>query len=255
MKIGIIGLGVVGGTCKKGFESLGHEVTAHDIKLGTAIENIIDCELVYICVPTPSAVDGSCDTSIVEGTVKDLERIGYGGVVAIKSTITPGTTQKFIDTTDLKICFCPEFLREWCAYEDFVDNHNLLVVGCYEQYMYDLIVESHGHFPKNCRMMDPTEAEILKYYSNTLNAVRVVFANVMYEICDKMSADYNKIKTTFLLRKTASDDFLNVNTELRGYGGACLPKDTKALDALVKQLGLDLKLFETVDRDNEKFKS
>ena len=95
----------------------------------------------------------------------------------------------------------------------------------------------------------------MKYYSNVYNAVRVVFANAMYEVCEKLGADYDKIKETYLLRGQSSPHYLTVNDGLRGYGGACLPKDTKALDALVKQLGLDLKLFETIDRDNQRFKN
>lgn len=255
MNIGIVGVGVVGGACLKGFELLGHDIRCHDPRLDTSLADVKDCDVVYICVPTPSSADGSCDLSIVRETMRGLEDLNYQGLVALKSTSVPGTTEQLASETSLKICFVPEFLREWCAVEDFVTNHELLVVGCYEQWMFDLISSSHGYFPKNRVMLTPTEAEILKYYSNVYNALRVVFANTMYELCSKLDADYDRIKDAYLLRGQSSPHYLTVNDSLRGYGGACLPKDTKALDALVKELGLDLKLFETIDRDNQKFKS
>jgi UDPglucose 6-dehydrogenase len=254
MKVGIIGVGAVGSACRKGFELLDHEVHIHDPKHNTNIENVIDTEIIYVCVPTPEAEDGSCDLSIVKQTIRDLERLAYAGVVALKSTSVPGTTEQLISETNLRLCFVPEFLRERSAVEDFVVNHNLLAVGCHDEETYRVVVDSHGYFPKNTVMMTPTEAEVLKYYSNVFNATRIVFANTIYEICQRLGADYEKIKNTYLIRGTASPDYLDVNDKLRGYGGMCLPKDTKALDALVKQLGLDLKLFEAVDQDNQKFK-
>ena len=254
MKVGIIGVGAVGSACKKGFELLGHDVRIHDPKFITKIENVIETEIVYICVPTPESEDGSCDLSIVESTISDLESLGYAGVVALKSTSVPGTTEKLLSKTNLRLCFVPEFLRERSAVEDFVVNHDLLAVGCHSKDIFDVVVASHGFFPKNTVMMTPTEAEILKYYSNVFNATRIVFANAMYEICQKLGADYDKVKDTYLIRGTASPDYLDCNEKMRGYGGMCLPKDTKAIDSLLKNLGLDLKIFEAVDHDNKKFK-
>lgn len=254
MKVGVIGVGAVGSACKKGFELLGHDVRIHDPKFITKIDNVAETEIVYICVPTPEGDDGSCDLSIVESTINDLERLGYAGVVALKSTSVPGTTEKLLSKTNLRLCFVPEFLRERSAVEDFVVNHELLAVGCHSKDIFDVVVASHGFFPKNTVMMTPTEAEVLKYYSNVFNATRIVFANAMYEICQKLGADYDKVKDTYLIRGTASPDYLDCNDKMRGYGGMCLPKDTKALDSLLKNLGLDLKLFEAVDHDNTKFK-
>jgi UDPglucose 6-dehydrogenase len=254
MKVGIIGVGAVGSACKKGFELLGHEIKVHDPRLNTIINDVVDTDIIYVCVPTPEADDGGCDLSIVKKTIHDLENLAYAGVVALKSTSVPGTTEQLISETNLRLCFVPEFLRERSAVEDFVVNHNLLAVGCHDEEIYRVVVNSHGYFPKNTVMMTPTEAEVLKYYSNVFNATRIVFANAIYEICQRLGADYEKIKNTYLIRGTASPDYLDVNDKLRGYGGMCLPKDTKALDALTKQLGLDLKLFETIDADNQKFK-
>jgi len=254
MKVGIIGVGAVGSACQKGFELLGHSVQVHDPKLNTSINDVINTEIVYVCVPTPEGLDGSCDLSIVRQTIKDLERLAYAGVVALKSTSVPGTTEQLLSETNLRMCFVPEFLRERSAVEDFVVNHDLLAVGCHSEDIFDVVVASHGFFPKNKVRLTPTEAEILKYYSNVFNSTRIVFANAMYEICQKLNADYDKIKDTYLIRGTASSDYLDCNDKIRGYGGMCLPKDTKALDSLVKKLGLELKLFEAVDQDNKKFK-
>jgi len=254
MKIGIIGIGIIGGACKYGFEKLGHTVICHDIILKTSIEDLLECTVVYVCVPTPSTEDGGCDTSIVKEVIRDLHNLGYAGIIAIKSTVKPTTTETLIKETGMDICFVPEFLRERCSIADFTENHDLLAIGTESQTVYEVIKRCHGNYPKNYAHLKPTEAELLKYYSNVINALKVVFANEMYEICKAVDADYTKIKENFIKRGTTKDLYLDVNDNFRGYAGMCLPKDTKALDSFVKELGLDLKLFETMESENDKFK-
>jgi len=254
MKIGIIGLGIIGSAIKYGFEKLGHQIFEHDIILMTKIENVLDAEIIYICVPTPSAEDGSCDTSIVEQVISDLKNLEFKGIVAIKSTVKPGTTQKLIDSLEMDICFVPEFLRERCAIVDFTEKHDLLAVGTHSKQVYDKVVECHGKYPQNHAMLSPSEAELLKYYSNVFNSTKIIFANEMYEIAAAIGADYSKIKDAFVKRGTSVDLYLDVNENFRGYGGMCLPKDTAALASFVDELGLDMKLFETIETENKKFK-
>tara|TARA_R100000278_G_scaffold87764_1_gene67009 strand:- start:73 stop:864 length:792 start_codon:yes stop_codon:yes gene_type:complete len=254
MNIGIIGVGVIGSACKYGFEKLGHNVKTYDIAHGTKIEDVLDTEIVYICVPTPSNTDGSCNVSIVEKTVNELKDKNYEGIVVIKSTVKPTTSERLKNETGLNICFVPEFLRERCAIADFTENHDLLAIGTDNKDNYEKIKKCHGDYPKNYAQLSTTEAELLKYYSNTINAMRVVFANSMYEICKHVNADYTKIKNTFIKRGTTKDMYLDVNDNFRGYAGVCLPKDTAALDAFIKENKLDIKLFETIENENKKFK-
>ena len=76
MKIGVIGLGIVGSTVKTGMEKLGYDVISHDIKHETSIEDVRETELCYICVPTPSTESGKCDISIVESVVEEIKSNG-----------------------------------------------------------------------------------------------------------------------------------------------------------------------------------
>ena len=77
-------------------------------------------EAVFVCVPTPSAKDGSCDTTIVKSVIMDLNHLDYQGIIAIRSSTVPGFCQSMIDEyPKLKICFVPEFIRERHAVEDF----------------------------------------------------------------------------------------------------------------------------------------
>ena len=87
MNVGIVGLGVVGSAVRYGLEKLGHNVVGHDISLNTNIEDLVDAEIVFLCVPTPPSEDGSCDTSIVQNVIEDLHKLDYSGVIAIKSTV------------------------------------------------------------------------------------------------------------------------------------------------------------------------
>lgn len=256
MKVGIVGLGIIGKACQYGFEKLGHEVLVHDILFNTALIDLIYCDIIYICVPTPQNEDGSCDTSIVESTINGLNQMHYRGVIAIKSTVKPTTTQKLIDQYGyaMHICFVPEFLRERCSITDFTENHDLLAIGTHEYGIFEVIRKCHGKYPKQIVQLSPTEAELLKYYSNVFNAMRIVFANEMFEICQSVNANYSKIKDAFVLRGTTKDMYLDVNENFRGYGGVCLPKDTAALAAFAKELNLNMDLFHVIDEENKKFK-
>jgi len=255
MKIGIVGLGTVGTANQLGFEQLGHVVKGHDIKLNTTIKNIIDSEIVFLCVPTPQANDGSCDTNIIESVIKELNLYSYTGIIAIRSTVLPGFTQRMIDTfKNLTICFVPEFLRERCAADDFINNHKLLAVGTHDIWVYRKVVAAHGNFPQHTEHLTPNEAEVLKYYNNVYAALRVTFANVMYEICEKLECDYTTVKNAYVKTGKTVDMYLDVNPNLRGYGGMCLPKDTQAIVALAKDLNLDYELFQSIHNDNSKFK-
>lgn len=246
-------MGIVGSANYSGFNMLGHKLVMHDTKLDTTIDEVLDTEIVYVCVPTPDN-DGRCDTSIVESVLHDLNQKSYKGIVGIRSTVYPGFTEQMIEQyKNLIICFVPEFLRERCAADDFINNHTLLAVGTNDPHVYKKIVESHGSLPQNKKQLSPTEAEVLKYYNNSFAALRIVYANIIYELCEKLECDYSKIKDSYILTGKTNDLYLDVNKKLRGYGGMCLPKDVKALATILKDLDLEFELINSLDKDNNKF--
>lgn len=254
MDIGIVGLGIIGSANKAGFEEVGHTVAVHDIKLGTTISKVLDSQVIFVCVPTPSTVDGRCDTSIVESVIAELTDNNYQGVIAVRSTVIPGFTVSMQEKySNKKICFVPEFVRERCAEFDFLLEHKLLAVGTDDKEVYRLVENAHGNLPRNKVILKPSEAEILKYYLNLYAATRVTFANVFFEVCKKFEADYKQVKDAYVKTGRLGDMYLDVRDDLRGYGGMCLPKDTRAFKHLIKDLNLNLDFFETVDKDNAKF--
>ena len=195
MNIGIIGVGVVGSACKVGFEHIGHTVKVHDIKLHTKIDDVLDTEICYISVPTPTRDDDSCDVRIVE---TDLVKLDYKGIIAIKSTVVPGTTERLSKLLNRQICFVPEFLRERCAAEDFIYNNNVLVIGADTQEQFEIIKETHGSLPVHIVHSKVIEAELIKYFSNTYKAMRITFANTFHKLCDELGAEYDVVKNSFL---------------------------------------------------------
>lgn len=248
--IGIVGMGIVGSAAAAGFRRCGYDVIGYDKRIdGSSLADLLPAEIVYVCVPTPEHGDG-CDTSIVESVVNGLMELSYDGIVAIKSTVTPGTTRRLIDRHGDRVVVVPEFLKERSAEYDFIFNHRLLLVGTDNINHYHTVLRSHGDLPKSVMRVTPTEAEAAKYYHNTFNAMRVVFANVHYEICRKLDIDYRMVKLAFLANNGIPDEYLDVSDQLRGYGGACLPKDVRAMSHLCKQLGLPYGMFEWIDRDN-----
>jgi UDPglucose 6-dehydrogenase len=274
MKLGIAGgCGIVGSALEFGFKKLGHQVVVHDIKLNTKIEDLSSCEIIYICVPTPLKEDNSCDTSIVESVVDEIHakiRISDNDysfyknyyndpIIAIKSTVIPETTKKLSEKYDNQnICFVPEFLRERCAVADFTELNRLLVVGVQNLYQHEKIsnpiIKSHGYFPKNIMVVTATEAEIIKYYHNSLNALHITFSNEIYELCQKSGAIYNNVKDAVLITSEMPNKYMDVCDGIRGYSSVCLNKDIPAITKYSNDLGLNLKLLNTIENANNEFK-
>lgn len=254
MKVGIVGVGVVGQAVQYGMEKIGHSVDVHDLKMSTSIVDVLNTDLCFICVPTPQLNSGGCDSSVVEKVVENLVDLKYRGIIAIKSTVTPGTTQRLIDKyCGYKICFVPEFLRERHAISDFTENHDICVIGadCADKSsIVDIVKKSHGKYPKSFISMSPTEAELTKYFSNVFNALRITFANGFFEVCQKLDADYSIIKNAIVSRPTLTDLYLDCNDNFRGFAGVCLPKDTAAFAKLASELGVSAQIFDTIIKDN-----
>ncbi len=257
MNIGIVGVGIVGSAVMLGFEKLGHHVKAHDIKFETKLDDLLDSEVIYLCVPTPRSESGKCDTSIIEAVVKELiETHKYTGVVALKSTVEPGTTKRLQkEFVTEKICHVPEFLRERVAVADFIENHDICIIGTESDEVFEVVKESHGHYPKQFIRLGPTEAEIAKYFNNVYNATLITFANAFYEVCQVLGADYGKIKNAMVQRDHISKKYLDCNENLRGFGGMCLPKDTSAIASLVEEHNLPIGLFKAIVEDNKNYET
>ena len=254
-QIGIIGLGVIGSAIKEGFEYIDYNILYHDINLNTKINNVINTDVCFICVPTPSDNLGNCDTTIVESVIVELLENNYQGLIAIKSTVIPGFTDKMSHKYKTKnISFVPEFLRERCAAEDFINNQDLCVIGAYSKNHFEILKEIHGILPKSFAFCQPKEAEFVKYFNNVYNATLITFANSFASICESLNVDYNNVKKIAVRRNHINDIYLNSSDKLKGFGGMCLPKDTKALNKLAEINCPEIKFFKNILDQNEKFK-
>ena len=256
MKIGLLGRGTVGKAVYEGLEYLGHEMSFFDPAYkASKLTDVLDTDCVFICVPTDQAANGDCDTTIVDRVIEELAEAGYKGLVSIKSTVIPGTTDRLqAQYPNLRMSMVPEFLRAKSALADFVYNHDLLVVGCYNRDDADLLVEIHGSFPENVARVSPTEAEVIKYFNNVHHAMSVTFANITYDVCNKLGTNYMNVYKAITKRDCINPAYLMANPNMRGYGGHCLPKDTSAWNNLIKNLELPYTLIQSVIDDNEKVK-
>ena len=130
--IGIVGYGIVGKATEISLRSLYNAsvpITVYDTAIERSkIDDVAKCDFVFICVPTPSNDDGSCNTDIVEDVVKDLYALETKGIVVIRSKVIPGTTSRLRDKYKLRLNFMPEFLTE-STYEEDAQRPEMLVFG------------------------------------------------------------------------------------------------------------------------------
>lgn len=244
-KIGIVGVGMVGGSLYRYFpEAIPYDI----VKFKENKEKISDADIVFICVPTPYSEAGH-DLSIVFEAVDNLKG---EKIIVIKSTVLPGTTDSLQDKyPQHKFLFNPEFLTETTADQDF-RYPDRQIVG-YTKQSYGLagdIIELLPLAPFS-RIMPATEAELVKYFNNTWFATKVVFANQIYDVAKKLDLDYDRIKEAAAADKRIGRSHLDVlHKGYRGYGGKCIPKDIRSLIQFAENLGLDPKLWRVVEEIN-----
>ena len=254
MNIGIVGQGYVGTAVKEVF-SKHYNVETYDLDKDKCsvdyLEDIVELSnIIFVCVPTPMKKDGSCDTSIVEAVVKDINdmvvsRNVSGRIVAIKSTIPPGTTNRLNkECHNISVIFNPEFLTEANFIDDF-KNQNRIIIGGERPSTTKLRQVYSLAFP-NAKIVKTGSitAEMVKYFTNTFLATKVSFANEMYQICGRLGIDYDKVVeySTYDERLGKSHWAVPGPDGHYGFGGSCFPKDINALI----HLGLELDMTPEV---------
>jgi nucleotide sugar dehydrogenase len=262
--IGIIGQGFVGSAVREGMKNY-YEVFTFDkdpnkfSSASSIFEVIENTDVTFLCVPTPMKKSGECDLGILGSAlneiaecVKALNKPGY--IVVIKSTIPPGTTEMLNSIyTSLDIVFNPEFLTEANAVEDY-KNQNRIIVGGERPGSTRVKAIFAKAFPKvPIIKTSSTIAETIKYVTNTFLAMKVSYANEIFQLCQGLNIDYDKV-----IEYARYDDRLgNSHWSVPGpdgdfgFGGHCFPKDIAALQFLANKLNVDTTMLSaTIDKNN-----
>lgn len=242
---------MVGGAVEKYFLKEGIGPLLYDkYKNRGSLEEVNRADIIFIAVPTPyNEATNDFDLSYVEAA---FASITGAKTVVIKSTVLPGTTEslqrKF---PQHKVLFNPEFLTEQTAEQDMAFPDRQIVGYTAESFnMAGTVLRLLPLAPFE-RVMPAREAEMVKYFGNTWFSTKVVFANQMYDLCQKLGIDYDVVRDAAAADKRIGPSHLNVwHKDYRGYGGACLPKDTRSLIALGEKLGAAQQLLKAVEAIN-----
>ena len=312
MSIAVIGQGFVGGSLTSVFSERGETVYVYDktgkvangglagfgrqvtreVIVPTSITEFVrECEgtsgftgVYFVCVPTPMYEDGSCDISIVEDVLELLAAAPYGAdspqrIAVIKSTVPPGSTERWnrqFSDRDLHVIFNPEFLTEANAVNDMREQ-NRIVLGGPRPYINTVRNVFMRAFPKvPIIKTSSTTAEMVKYVTNCMLAVKVAFANEMSQVCeeldkDGLNVDYDKVVEYIKFDRRLGESHWSVpgpvpthdGRYVKGFGGHCFPKDLNALMSVARSYGVEptvmqaawnknLEVRPSEDRDWEK---
>ena len=257
MIIGIIGQGFVGGAVYHKFKNF-YNVLTFDLdesKCNSSESELIEkSEVIFVCLPTPMNTDGSCNTDIVESVIKKINDNSKGKIVVIKSTIPPGTTNNLNSKYEnVIVSFNPEFLTERNAIEDY-ENQNRIILGGPRPATTKLKQVFSKVFPKaEIIKTDSTHAEMVKYLINTFLSVKVSFANEIYQLCNKLNIDYDKVVEYAIHDERLGNSHWSVpgHDGDFGFGGHCFPKDLLALISLTNKLGTLNNVLDATKKTND----
>lgn len=222
---------------------------------------VSQADICLICVGTPSDKNGYPDLSFIwhvadqiSDAIKGREKFQ---TIIIRSTVPPGTCQeiemriaqsgKKIDE-DFAVVSNPEFLREGTSIEDYF-NPPYTLIGTHNEKALEMLRQIYSPIHAQILETDREVAEMIKYVNNSFHALKVVFANEVAALCHSMDVDAHTLMSLFV-----KDRHLNISPAYLmpgfAYGGSCLPKDLKALNAMARSRNVELSVLSSVDRSN-----
>ncbi|WP_439816429.1 nucleotide sugar dehydrogenase [Zavarzinia sp. CC-PAN008] len=226
---------------------------------------IANSDLSFICVGTPSLLNGNLDLSYVARVCEEIgtalaAKDDFHSIV-VRSTMLPGS----MDATVIKllehysgkkagkgfgIAIYPEFLRESTAIKDY-DFPAVVVIGRLDDITLERIRVLNSRIEAPEFVTDYATAEAIKYTNNAWHAVKIVFANEVGNVCKALNLDGHEV-----MRALCMDNKLNISSAYMkpgfAYGGSCLPKDLRALRYKARQLDVALPMLEAAAESNER---
>jgi len=253
-KIGIIGLGFVGSAIKSSIEGLNLVLIDQDPTRGTHTYNdVLGCEGVFVCVPSPQGDDGSCDTTILEEVLDKLKAIGYTGVIISKTTAPPSVYKRLQDRHP-NLVHAPEFLTAANAEMDYLTGKFAIVGGSVLAYRNEAeriirMSQSSLQAVSHCSI---EEAALSKYAINSFLATKVIFMNELYQLATASGLDYKVIAGNIMLDERIGTSHMKVPGPdgVFGFGGMCFPKDTSALLKYAEEIHCTMNVLDAAVKKN-----
>jgi GDP-mannose 6-dehydrogenase len=224
---------------------------------------IVATDVSFICVGTPPTANGHLDLTAITKVANEiggaLKRKTGRHVIAVRSTVLPGTREKVVEVLaqasgrtpgrDFAVVSNPEFLREGTSVRDFFKPpYTLLGSDC--DWATEVMREVYKGIDAPFITAEPRVAELMKYVCNSFHALKIVFANEVGNICKKLEIDAHQLMDVF-----CQDTKLNISKAYLkpgfAYGGSCLPKDLKALRTIGHDNYLQTPVLDAIERSNE----
>ena len=239
MIVGIIGVGVVGGTLKQWFEEFtSHDIRCHDPLKGLN-DSLVGCDAIFISIPVPPLSDGQDLRGLREAVNLAKQHAEF---VFIRSTALPGTSD------ELGCIAMPEYLTERQAYEDM--KALPVLCGPVDEKLLDRI------FPNKRKIIVPNKvAELAKYTHNCFGAFKVTYFNIIYDLSKAIGVDFDLVKACANLTGFIEPQHTQVPGPdgAFGYGGKCFPENMDAMKRFLHRVNLHGygAMFEALQRTNE----
>ena len=246
MRISIVGCGFVGSAVAHGFTHGDNELQLIDPKLDTKVSDVKNFkpELTFVCVPTPTLND-RVDRSIVNTVADELAEIN-SGITVVKSTMTPDIA--FDICYSRRFVYNPEFLTQTNANYDFVHPQFHVFGGEIDKcrWVSNAYINNSVVDPCTTYYMTIMEASLVKYSINSFLATKVTWFNQLKELCDSSGIDYDFVSEAVARDKRIGQSHTSVPgyDGKRGFGGACFPKDTRALLTFAQDKQTDFSLLQ-----------